>query len=311
MSSSSASAAAQPAATLAAHRGPVNAACFNSDGGYCMTGGDDRKILLWNPHRDGDMTPIKEYTGHNQRILDISIASDNKSFASCGGDRPVFVWDVMTGQVIRRLLGHEQRVNAVQYNAECSVLVSGSYDRTVRCWDMRSRNTHPIQIITGSADSVSSVAMTAHEILSSSIDGQVRVYDMRAGRVSRDELGPPVGHVALSNDGNCILAATLDSTLRLLDKASGVILCEYRGHENNSFKLGACLSRNDAHVLCGSEDGALHAWDIVEGKQISRVQCHRGAIVALSCHPKGEALLTGSHDGTAKMWRPRTSAGVM
>lgn len=33
-----------------------------------------------------------------------------------------------------------------------------------------------------------------------------------------DDLGQPVNCIALSNDGNCILASCLDSTLRLLDR---------------------------------------------------------------------------------------------
>jgi WD40 repeat protein len=31
----------------------------------------------------------------------------NDQFASCGGDRAVFFWDVSTGKVIRRIRGHE------------------------------------------------------------------------------------------------------------------------------------------------------------------------------------------------------------
>lgn len=306
--------AATPSATLAGHKGAVNTVRFNTDGDYCMTGGDDRKILLWNPHRevaDGAAAqPIKEYMAHNQRVLDVCIAKDNCSFASCGGDRTVILWDVMSGRVLRRLVGHDQRVNAVCYNAECTVLVSASYDKTVRCWDMRSRNERPLQVLSGNTDSVSSVTLSAHEIVAGSIDGHVCTYDLRTGRVSRDALGPPIGHVALSTDQNCILAASLDSTVRLLDKSSGQVLCEYRGHTNTAFKLGACLSRDDARVLCGSEDGVLHAWDLVEGTLLGKVICHKGPLVSLSCHPKSAAVLTASHDGTAKMWLPASKEGA-
>ena len=131
------------------------------------------------------------------------------------------------------------------------------------------------------------------------------------GKVARDALGVPVGHVALSHDQQCVLAATLDSTLRLLDKASGQVLCEYAGHENTAFQVGACLSHDDSRVLGGSEDGALHVWGLVDAKPLGRVQCHRAPLVAVSSHPKGDALLTASHDGTCKMWRsgPEGSSG--
>ena len=293
------------AASLSGHKGAINAVTFNEDGGYCMTGGIDRRVLLWNPHRDmegAEHIPIKAYEAHNQFISDIAVAKDNCSFASCGGDRTVFVWDVASGLVMRRLQGHEQRVNCVHYAGDCSVLVTGSYDRTVRCWDMRSKNAAPLQTLTGAADSVSTVAVMGHEIIAGSIDGHILMYDLRKGSLTRDAIGPPVGHVALSRDGNCILAGTLDSTLRLLDKSTGQVLCEYQGHSNSSFKLSCSLSRDDSKVLSGSEEGHLHAWDLVEGKMVLKKKAHTGPVVALSCHPTTSAVLTASHDGTAKLW---------
>lgn len=290
-------------ATLAEHRGAINCCSFNGDGGYCMTGGDDRTIRLYNPHRgEAAGVAIKQYTAHNQRVLDLAISTDNASFASCGGDRTVFVWDVSSGLVSRRLNGHDQRVNCVRFGPNCASLITASYDRTVRCWDLRSKTAAPIQILGGASDSVSAVAVTEHEIVAGSIDGTVTTYDLRKGAASRDSLGPPVGHVALSADQNCILCSTLDSRLRLLDKASGMVLCEYKGHANTSFKLGCTLSADDARVLCGSEAGHLHAWDLVEGKQLLRLQAHTGPLVAVSCHPTANEVLTASHDGTAKLW---------
>lgn len=41
---------------------------------------------------------------------------------------------------------------------------------------------------------------------------------MIVSREISDNLGQPVNCIALSNDGNCILASCLDSTLRLLDR---------------------------------------------------------------------------------------------
>lgn len=51
---------------------------------------------------------------------------DNTKFASCGGDRSVFVWDVASGDQFRRFQGHSAKVNAVAFNAEASILASGA-----------------------------------------------------------------------------------------------------------------------------------------------------------------------------------------
>ena len=62
---------------------------------------------------------------------------DNSKFVSSGGDRSVFLWDVMAGNTIRRIAGHMGRINVVEFNEDASVVVSGSYDSTVRIWDLR------------------------------------------------------------------------------------------------------------------------------------------------------------------------------
>jgi WD40 repeat protein len=79
---------------------------------------------------------------------------DNAKFASGGGDRTVFVWDVATGQTTRRLPGHIGKVNAVEFNDDATVLASGMYEMLGAI-----ASTHPTQALTTrpSACGISSV----------------------------------------------------------------------------------------------------------------------------------------------------------
>jgi WD40 repeat protein len=52
-------------------------------------------------------------------------AHDNARFASGGGDRSVFLWNVTAGTTERRMPGHLGKINAVAFNADASVLASG------------------------------------------------------------------------------------------------------------------------------------------------------------------------------------------
>ena len=287
--------------TLKAHKGGVLALAFNSDGNYCMSAGDDRRVLLWNPRRE-EAVAIKEYTGHNKPVHGVAVAPDNGSFASCGGDRAVFLWDVPSGRVTRRLAAHTQRVNAVAYNADGSVVVSGGYDTHVCCWDCRSRSAAPIQTLRDATDSVSSVAVGEADVLAASVDGKLRRYDLRAGYVSVDTVGSALTHVAPSRDGGCALVAGLDDTLRLLDKGDGTLLASYVGHANRSTKLACSLSHDDAHVLCGSEDGHVHMWELVDGKPLGKGAGHRAAVAALACDPRRRELVSWAYDGEIRLW---------
>jgi WD40 repeat protein len=57
------------------------------------------------------------------RIL--SSSNDNAKFASSGGDRSVFVWDVASGTTTRRLAGHMGKIHVVEFNEDASVVASG------------------------------------------------------------------------------------------------------------------------------------------------------------------------------------------
>lgn len=58
-----------------------------------------------------------------QRILRRS--HDNSKFASAGGDRSVFLWDVTAGVTTRRIPGHIGKINTVEFNEDATVLASG------------------------------------------------------------------------------------------------------------------------------------------------------------------------------------------
>ena len=165
--------------TLKAHKGTVNVATYaKGTAKYLLSGGQDRTVRLWNPSVG---TEIKTYSGHGYEVLSITVyvsqsivniaqrrlkhvvndssrsSHDNGKFASSGGDRTVFLWDVTTGNTIRRISGHHGKINVVDFNEEATVLASGtkrkpeprvidtdstsgSYDATVKLWDLRYRS---------------------------------------------------------------------------------------------------------------------------------------------------------------------------
>ncbi|KAG1657471.1 hypothetical protein FOA52_001386 [Chlamydomonas sp. UWO 241] len=284
---------------LEGHSGPVLAVRFNANGNYCVTCGKDRNIILWNPHTG---VRVKLYAGHGYEVRDAAICTDNSKFASCGGDKQVFLWDVASGHFIRKFRGHDALVNAVCYGAGDDVLVTAGYDQCVKVWDCKSRSVDPVQTMKAFQDSVTSVACRGPDIVAGSVDGTVRVFDVRMGRVYTDTVHHPVTSVALSHDGQCMLAACLDSTLRLLERRTGELLCTYQGHVHSGIKLDCCLTPSDAHVVCGSETGEVLYWDLVEATTVKRVRAHPGVVCSLAMHPKGGMLLTSSVDGVVKVW---------
>lgn len=300
--------------------GPIHAVTYSaSPGTYILTGSADRSIRLYNPSSvspapapaatslSSSITSnppaappplpqgrlIQTYSAHGHEILSLAVSSDNARFASAGGDRAAFLWDVATAQTVRRFsgtgtTGHAGRINAVCFAGEGdALLVTAGFDTTVRIWDVRSGGAgaaKPVQVLAEARDSVAALAVTGAEIVAASVDGRVRAYDVRMGRVVTDVLGASVTSLCLSRDGKTMLVGTLDSKMRLMDRENGTCLKTYgdAGWRNEELRVQSVLGGKERYVVAGDEltaagaegevDGRVWAWDLLTGKVVAKVR---------------------------------------
>lgn len=285
--------------TIATHTGPINALTFSHSGGtYILTGSSDRQIHLSRaePPKSAQESqvhtttnPIQRYTSHGYPVLSLTLTADNKSFASSSADRSgPFLWDINTPNTTLRRFGsnspspHTSRITCVSFTANDTILASGSDDRSVRLWDNKSRDTRPLMVLEDAKDGVSALACFDTEIVTGSIDGRMRSYDVRTGRMKVDTQPGPVTSLCLSRDARTVLVGCLDGKIRLMDRENGGCLRTFppdsqfggnAGYKNEDLRIQSCLAMNDGLVLSGSEaDGLVRAWDVVSGKEIGGVQ---------------------------------------
>lgn len=307
--------------TISSHTGPINALTFSSLGGtYILSGSSDRQIHLsrTDPSKPPNSTvletttPIQKYAAHGYPILDISCSADNQTFASVGGDRSVFLWDVQAASTIRRLggtqQGHTSRINAVSFTgAEDSVIVSGSDDRSVRLWDVKSRNANPIMTLDEASDSVTAVVVREEEIVTGSVDGRVRSYDVRMGLCTEDTMPAAVTSVQITSDGQAILVGCLDSKIRLIDRKDGTCLRAFGDFLNQELRIKSCFGKQEAMVLSGQEgDGRVMAWDVMTGQNVGSVEAGKRVVSIARWRSKGRGLnavwASGGADGVVRVW---------
>ncbi|MBW0510069.1 hypothetical protein O181_049784 [Austropuccinia psidii MF-1] len=283
------------------HQGIINVVRYNHGAQYLLTAGQDRSIRLWNA-KSGSL--IKDYIGHGYEISDIDVSPNNSHLASVGGDRSVFYWDVSTGSILRRFSGHTGQINSCGFNSDGNLLISGSFDASLRIWDIKSQQRLPIQIFQDARDSITSVIVSSSEIISGSVDGHVRTYDVRMGRLTQDYFEDPVISIHLLKDTKTMAVATLNSTIRLIDRQNGEMLQKFTGHRASNYQSRICMSYDEAQVLAGDEDGLLWAWDLESGKKnlAMSFEAHSKHITCVRCHPKANQFITAAADGCAKIW---------
>ncbi|PKI84065.1 hypothetical protein MVES1_002220 [Malassezia vespertilionis] len=265
--------------TLQAHAGAVHVARYNTGGKYLLTGGADQQIQLWNtraiPSDDVDVKgrtqSIHRYSAHSYEILCLDIAHDNMRFASGGPDRAVLLWDVASGQVLRRFSAHSGRINDVKFggaNNDGNVLFTAGSDTVLRAYDLRANNAwRPILEANEARDALLAMALTSPATLhTGSVDGVVRTYDLRMGELRADLIDQPVTSLTPTKDNAALLVSALDSPHRLMDLADGSVLQKYEGHVQASFRCHSTLSVDEMYVLGGDERGCVYMWDFVGGQ---------------------------------------------
>lgn len=97
--------------------------------------------------------------------------------------------------------------------------------------------------------------------------------------------------------------SSLDSTVRLFDKANGGLLNTFTGHKSANYRIPSVLNNTEEHVISGSEDGRLLVWDVVSAKVAAEVEAHSGKVISgVACHPMGGHLATCGGDGDITLW---------
>lgn len=274
--------------------GPITALTYSSSlGQYLLLGTASRQIHLHNPSRGGPA--IQTYSAHGYQVSSLAIAPDNATFASAGGDRAVFLWDVARAVTIRRFVGHEARVDSVAFGGVTvgkdgtgdntggggvvgtlgQVLVSGSFDKTVRLWDVRGGGKQGCVMTLGEArDGVLTVGCDPDEarVWSGGADGRLREYDIRQGMLREDAIGSPVTCVTMARNhaaddsAACFLVGSLDGKIRLMDRRDGSCLTTFAGHRNSEYKIrNRAAGSEGQYVISGSEDGKIAVWGRTTG----------------------------------------------
>ncbi|MEM7067207.1 MAG: caspase family protein, partial [Cyanobacteria bacterium P01_B01_bin.77] len=109
-----------------------------------------------------------------------------------------------------------------------------------------------------------------------------------------------VNAVAFSPQGDCIVSASDDATLRLWDREGNPIERPLRGHSD--LVNAVAFSPDGEHIVSGSNDATLRLWDR-EGNPIGQAfQGHRKSVRAVAFSPEGDYIVSASADATLRLW---------
>ena len=217
------------------------------------------------------------------------------------------IWDVNTGQIIRRLLGQDKFISFVYLTSDCKRAFSVSRDfnpahyRTLNIWD--AENGQLIDKIDdfNCEDSVD-ITPDGKYAFSAHYNNACAIWDLDRKQIIREFLGhqDSVLAVSVTPDHKLGISGSYDNTCILWDLESGHAIKILVGHKSSVCSI--CITPDGNYAISGSMDKTCILWDLTSGQIIKILYGHNDSIFAVSITPDGKLAVSNSADGIFIFW---------
>jgi WD40 repeat protein len=315
------------------HEGFVFRAQFMPNPDHVLTLSSERRLHVWDWRNERE---LYTFSTAPEWLRDARPAPDGETLAVSTGGGYIFVLDASTGDIRLERKAHEGFANDMAFSADGAVLASGGTDGLVKLWTwptlellaefrapspsvvhielsadggVVAARTHEGRVQAWSVDTGASLLETAGRLMEMHPTEQwllvatdnTTVFDLGAGRElwrAPADLRDPT-RVRFSRGGTWALLGYRDGTVRLLTAATGA--------KGTSFPLGETTNDfstdpNDRVLAANSGSGTVRVWDIATGTMRNSFSGHQSGVTRAVLHPDEAVVLTGSYDGTARIW---------
>ncbi|KAI0408157.1 WD40 repeat-like protein [Xylaria palmicola] len=130
------------------HVGQILCVAASDDGKYVATGGDDKRIVVW----DSSLKPLRVFTHHRDAVTGLVFRRNSPQMYSCSKDRTIRVWNCDALAFVESLFGHADSAVDVDALALERLVSVGARDRTVRLWKVADETQLVFRASSGTGD---------------------------------------------------------------------------------------------------------------------------------------------------------------
>ncbi|KAI8469923.1 MAG: WD40 repeat-like protein [Monoraphidium minutum] len=222
----------------------------------------------------------------------------------CAALGQLLVWEWRSETYVLKQQGHYFDVSAAAYSPDGALLATGADDAKVKVFQLSSGFCYVT--FTDHTAPVTAVRFlpSGHAVLSASLDGTVRAFDLVRYRNFRTLTTPqPAQFLSLAVDpgGEIACAGTLDGfQVCVWSVKTGRLLDVLAGHEGPV--CGLAFSPSQPILASCSWDKTVRLWDVYDGAGCVDTLQHSHDVLAIAYRPDGKQLAAATLDGSVYFW---------
>jgi WD40 repeat protein len=215
------------------------------------------------------------------------------------------VWNLGTGQLLRRLVGHTDLVRAVALTPDGARATTASEDRTLRVWDVRTGALVRTLALPSMSALALALAPDGRRAVAACERHPIVLLNMAACRRTAVLAGHSrlVRAIAVTPNGHRAVSIGWDDTARLWDLAAGLELraLDWDGLDSETI----AVSPDGRSGAFGTNGGAIGFWDLESGTVTTTQPGHTSLIRGLA-FAAGRRLVSTGRDRAVLVWDTRT-----
>jgi WD40 repeat protein len=257
---------------------------------------------------------IHELAGHQDTPIALDISPDGRQALSAGLDGQAILWDLKTGQEIRRFSSPGTSFMGGLLHPDGQRALTSASDGSLGLWDLASGEM--LRRFEGHSGWAMDIVLSpdGEIVYSTSYDGTILAWDVDSGELIstyQPFTASFANCLAISPDGIRLLGGEgqlvgpnvtkkINYPLVLVDANTGEKLLNLDGH--TAPVESVAFSPDGRYALSGSRDLSVRLWDTETGTLLAGFIGHTDTVWKVAFSPDGLTGYSTSLDGSLRVW---------